>query len=106
MEGMDAKIKKVIECVAARIELAEAERHGGDHPHTPIIQGIMADYFTGENELINILENCSEEGVYWLSEVFEEISKNLQSQIFFYYLKTLPRKFPDLNLPYEIAFAE
>lgn len=61
-----------------------------------------------ENEVktINYLMGCSKDNVYWISEVFEDISERLQSKIFIECLRVLDQKFSDLNLTYHIDFAE
>ncbi len=61
-----------------------------------------------ENEVktINYLMSCSKDNVYWISEVFEDISERLQSKIFIECLRELDQKFSDLNLTYHIDVAE
>lgn len=61
-----------------------------------------------ENEVktINYLMGCSKDNVYWISEVFEDISERLQSRKFIECLRVLDQKFSDLNLTYHIDVAE
>ncbi|EOH95910.1 hypothetical protein UAY_03336 [Enterococcus moraviensis ATCC BAA-383] len=61
-----------------------------------------------ENEVktINYLMGCSKDNVYWISEVFEDISERLQSRKFIECLRGLDQKFSDLNLTYHIDVAE
>ncbi len=59
-----------------------------------------------ENETIKYMLNCSAEQVYWLSEVFEDISERLQSNSFIQCLHDIQKKFPELDLKYNIEWAE
>lgn len=55
---------------------------------------------------ISYLEECSEEDLNWISEVFEEISENLNSYQFIKCLRTLDKKYPKLNMTKDIDLAE
>lgn len=59
-----------------------------------------------EEKTINYLMSCSKDNVYWISEVFEDISERLQSKKFIECLRVLDQKFSDLNLTYHIDVAE
>lgn len=59
-----------------------------------------------EQVTIDFLENCTEEQLYWISEVFEEISMKLQSKKFIDCIKKLEKKFPQLDLAHDIEVAE
>ncbi len=61
-----------------------------------------------ENEeyTINYLNNCSKEYLFWISEVFEDISENLQSEQFLHCIQNLEIKYPDLSLEYDNQYAE
>jgi len=52
------------------------------------------------------LESCSEEDIYFISEVFEDISERLQSKEYILCLRKLDKKFPNLNLTKDIDLAE
>ncbi len=59
-----------------------------------------------EQETIAFLENCSEQQLYFISEVFDEVSEKLQSKGFIDCLKALDKKFPKLQLKSDIESAE
>ena len=44
--------------------------------------------------------------LYWISEVFEDISVNLKSQKFIDCLRKLDKKFPGLEMAHDIDIAE
>lgn len=56
-------------------------------------------------ETVAYLENCSEEEIYFISEVFEDISEQLQSKQYIDCLKKLDKKFPDLSMTKDIDLA-
>ena len=58
------------------------------------------------NETIEYLQNCSEEEIYFISEVFEDISDKLQSPEYILCLRELEKKFPNLNLKKDVDLAE
>lgn len=58
------------------------------------------------NETIEYLQNCSEEEIYFISEVFEDISDRLQSPEYILCLRELEKKFPDLDLAKDVDLAE
>lgn len=57
-------------------------------------------------ETITYLESCSEEDIYFISEVFEDVSEQLQSKEYIACLRRLDKKFPSLNLTKDINLAE
>ena len=59
-----------------------------------------------ESETINFLMNCSKDDVYLISEVFEDVSEELQSKNFIKCLRQLDKKYPELNLTSHIDLAE
>lgn len=59
-----------------------------------------------EEHTIRYLENCNKEDLYWISEVFEDIAENLQSQQLIICLKKLDQKYPDLEMTTDINIAE
>lgn len=59
-----------------------------------------------EEDTIAYLNNCDKDELYWISEVFEDISENLQSQEFIECLRRLDVKFPELDMTKDIDLAE
>lgn len=59
-----------------------------------------------EEETIRYLENCSEEEIYFISEIFEDVSEKLKSKKYISCLKKLDKKFPNLNMTRDIEIAE
>lgn len=58
------------------------------------------------NQTIKYLQNCSEEDIYFISEVFEDISEQLQSPKYILCLRELDQKFPNLDITKDIDLAE
>lgn len=58
------------------------------------------------NETIQYLRICSEEDIYFISEVFEDISEQLQSPKYILCLRELDKKFPNLHMKKDIDLAE
>lgn len=58
------------------------------------------------HETITYLENCSEEDLYFISEIFEDVSVRLQSKEYIACLRRLDEKFPDLDMTKDIEVAE
>lgn len=52
------------------------------------------------------LESCSEEDIYFISEIFEDVSEQLQSKEYIDCLRRLDEKFPSLNMTRDINLAE
>ncbi|MBN1050713.1 MULTISPECIES: hypothetical protein [unclassified Clostridium] len=59
-----------------------------------------------EENTIKYLDDCEKDELYWISEVFEDISENLQSQEFIKCLRRLDMKFPKLDMTNDIDLAE
>jgi hypothetical protein len=59
-----------------------------------------------EDTTIKYLEDCDADNLYWISEVFEDISANLKSQNFIDCLRELDKKFPGLEMAHDIDIAE
>ncbi|WP_379000770.1 hypothetical protein [Metabacillus niabensis] len=57
-------------------------------------------------DTINYLNHCSEEEIYWLSEIFEDISAKVNCQKYIECLKKLDKKYSNLNLSMDIKVAE
>lgn len=58
------------------------------------------------DETIQYLENCSEEDLYFISEIFEDISEKVKSEKYIGCLRKLDKKFPNLNMTRDIDIAE
>jgi hypothetical protein len=59
-----------------------------------------------EKETIKYLSNCEKEELYWISEVFEDISENLESKDFIRCLRNIDKKFPELEMTKDIDLGE
>ncbi len=59
-----------------------------------------------ENETIDYLNECNEDDLYYISEIFEDISEQLQSERFITCLRNLDKKFPNLDMAKDIDIAE
>ncbi len=57
-------------------------------------------------DTIEFLESCNKDEVLLISEVFEEIAYNLQSNDYINCLKIIDMKYPDLNLTNIIEIAK
>lgn len=57
-------------------------------------------------QTIKFLDGCTEDEIYWLSEVFEDISYKVNSKAFIDCLKRLEKKFPNIDLADDIKSAE
>jgi hypothetical protein len=66
------------------------------------ITDILSD---NEVNTITYLDNCSKDDVYWISEVFEDVSQNLQWYKFIECLRRLDLKFPELDMTKDIDLA-
>lgn len=58
------------------------------------------------HQTIQYLQNCAEEDIYFISEVFEDISERLQSPEYILCLRELDKKFPNLDMTKDIDLAE
>lgn len=91
----------VIDCLCERVLIEEND---------PVLYRIW-DRLTellSENseETIDFLNECTEEQLFYISEVFEDISFNLQSEQFIDTLYKLDRKYPELQMKSDIKIAE
>lgn len=59
-----------------------------------------------EEDTINFLKECSDEQVYHISEVFDQISDKFQSKEFVDFLKELQKDHPDIDIKKDIQAAE
>ncbi|MBY0114742.1 hypothetical protein MHB43_05330 [Paenibacillus sp. FSL H8-0317] len=92
--------EKVISLVKKRKDL---------HPDDPAIQTIwneMVDILKeNEQSAISFLNQCGEEDLYWLSEIYEDLSSEFQSRAFIDCLLQLQKKYPDLDMEQDIEYA-
>ncbi|MGX7420051.1 hypothetical protein ACWOFR_14730 [Carnobacterium gallinarum] len=78
-----------------------------DDPKINEIWKELTDIFSkDENETINYLKTSPENEIEWISEVFEDISENLQSQNFINILEIIEKKFTNLDLYTDISYAK
>lgn len=61
---------------------------------------------TDELSTINYLNECTEQDIYFISEVFEDISERLQSKKFIKCLRALDKKYPQLKMTKDIDLAQ
>ncbi|MGX7418019.1 hypothetical protein ACWOFR_04350 [Carnobacterium gallinarum] len=67
----------------------------------------MTKFLTqNEDEAIDYLNECNEDDLYYISEIFEDISEKLQSERFIACLRNLDKKFPELDMTKDIDIAE
>lgn len=59
-----------------------------------------------EKQTIEYLNQCTEEELSFISEVFESISSNLKSEKFIECIKKLSEKYENLDMEYDIMCAE
>ena len=59
-----------------------------------------------EDETIDYLNECNEDDLYYISEIFEDISEQFQSERFITCLRKLDKKFPNADMTKDIDFAE
>ncbi|MBC1419278.1 hypothetical protein [Listeria fleischmannii] len=59
-----------------------------------------------EDETIDYLSECNEDDLYYISEIFEDISEQFQSKRFITCLRKLDKKFPELDMTKDIDIAE
>lgn len=62
-------------------------------------------FVQNEESTIAYLNCCCKENINWISEIFEDISRQLQSAKFIECIEKLANKYPDLNLEQDIKFA-
>lgn len=59
-----------------------------------------------EANTIEFLRECSDEQIYWISEVFDDVSDNFQSKEFVDFLKELQYDHPNIDIKQDIQAAE
>lgn len=63
-------------------------------------------FIQNEENTIAYLNGCCKENIDWISEIFEDISEQLQSSRFIECIEKLVVKYPDLNLEQDILYAK
>ena len=80
------------------------------HPNDPSIEKYWDELIEllseNESETINYLKHCTKNEAEWVSEVFEDIAYNLQSNAYIESLQKINVKYPDLNLANIIEIAK
>lgn len=67
----------------------------------------LTQIFTrNEEDTIVYLNSCCRQNIEWISEIFEDISNQLQSPRFIDCIEKLAIKYPDLNLEQDILYAK
>ena len=69
-------------------------------------RGFLPQDAEQRDDTIEFINNCDEHDIYWLSEIFEDISEVFQSEKFIEALKSVQTKYPNLDLESDIMFAE
>ncbi|AWX53983.1 MULTISPECIES: hypothetical protein [Brevibacillus] len=86
------------------------EKRTSLHPDDPRIVecwGELTEIFSrNEQFVMDVLEQCSEEEIFWLSEIFEDISLYLQSSSFIRFLRSIQKKYPNIDIELDIQYAE
>ena len=80
------------------------------HPDDPRVvkkwNGLTQIFIRNGESTIAYLNSCCKENVDWISEIFEDISEQLQSSRFIECIEQLAIKYPDLNLQQDILYAK
>jgi hypothetical protein len=79
----------------------------------PNHDGGINDYWNECAEILSVnlektkwvLDRVGPEKLYWIAEVFEDISKKFQSWEFIDYLEQLQNRYPDVDMKVDIQFA-
>lgn len=80
------------------------------HPDDPRViekwNELTQIFIQNEESTIAYLNSCCKENIDWISEIFEDISEQLQSYRFIECIEQLSIKYPDLNLEQDILYAK
>lgn len=80
------------------------------HPDDPRVvekwNKLTQIFIQNEESTIAYLNSCSKENINWISEIFEDISEQLQSSSFIECIEQLAIKYPYLNLEQDILYAK
>lgn len=72
------------------------------HPNDPTVEQYWQELTVllskDENATIALLDQSTADDISWLSEVFEDVSEQLQSKSFIHCIEKLSSKFPELEL--------
>lgn len=67
---------------------------------------LTAVFVESKEDTIAYLNHCNKENLYWIAEIFDDISAQLQSTEFIECIEQLGEKYPDLDLETDISFAK
>lgn len=79
------------------------------------MEGIIQDYYwnplieiltKNEENTINFFDSCGENVLYWISEVFEDVSSHFQSKHFVTFLEDLGKRYTGADLSVDISYAK
>lgn len=80
------------------------------HPDDPRVvekwNELTQIFIQNEESTIAYLNSCCKDNIEWISEIFEDISEQLQSSRFIDCIEKLAIKYPDLNLKQDILYAK
>lgn len=80
------------------------------HPDDPCVvdkwNELTQIFIQNEESTIAYLNSCCKENIDWISEIFEDISEQLQSSRFIECIEKLAIKYLDLNLEQDILYAK
>ena len=80
------------------------------HPDDPRVVGkwneLTQIFIQNEESTIAYLNSCCKENIYWISEIFDDISEQLQSYGFIECIEKLAIRYPDLDLEQDIMYAK
>ena len=93
---------KIVLLVNWRKELKNSEGLIEEYYWKPLINILSKN----EKGTIDFLKNCNDEILYWISEIFEDISEIFQSKDFVEFLKELQQQHPNADMEQDIKYAE
>ncbi len=80
------------------------------HPNDPTIEKYwikLTEILSKDStETIELFDNCSEEEIMYLSEVFEDVAYNLQNTSYIECLERLLLKYPNIPIVYSVKTAK
>lgn len=100
------KVKILIKDKINEIIKERAKLHMNDPTVEKYWEQLIEILSINEIETIEYLKTCNEEDVGWISEVFEEVAYNLNSNDYIQCLEMLDRKYPNLKLTRTIDIAK
>lgn len=90
------------EIIVERKKKSNEDDYGIQNCWNKMIDVLSKDMY----ETVAYLESCSEEDIYYISEIFEDVSEQLQSKEYIDCLRRLDIKFPNLKMTKDIDLAE